>query len=287
MTGDGPPLRKSVACLGPDGFHRMSYGVWPGAERRTVICVHGLTRNGRDFDRIARALSGSMQVVCPDVVGRGKSDWLKTKAHYGVPQYASDMAHLLARLDVEEVDWIGTSMGGLIGMVLAAQAGAPIRRLVLNDVGPVIPKAALARIGQYLNVPWEFETFEGGELHLRKAHAPFGPLSDAEWRHLAEVSLVRRDDGKWLPHYDPAIAEAFNAAAASDVDLWPYYDAIACPTLVLRGADSDLLTPDIAEEMTRRGPQARLVEFGGCGHAPALMAEDQIETVAKWLHGAA
>ncbi len=169
----------------------MAYAEWGAAEAaRVVLCVHGLTRSGRDFDRLAAALAASgCRVVCPDVVGRGSSDWLEDPAGYAYPQYLADMTALIARLDVEAVDWVGTSMGGLIGMMLAAQPGTPIRRLVINDIGPFIPKAALARIGDYLGQDQSFADLEAAEAHLRTVHAPFGPLTDAQWEHLTLHSV--------------------------------------------------------------------------------------------------
>jgi pimeloyl-ACP methyl ester carboxylesterase len=275
----------SVLGLGPHGFHRVAYVEWgERAAPRTLVCAHGLTRNGRDFDRLATALADAFRVVCPDVVGRGRSDWLTQAEGYGYPQYLADMAALIARLDVLEVDWVGTSMGGLIGMMLAAQPNTPIRRLVLNDVGPFLPKAALERIAGYVGQDPRFETLEALEAYLRRVHAPFGPLPDAAWRHLAEHGHRRLPDGGFGLAYDPAIGAAFRQGV-QDVDLWSVWDAVRCPVLVLRGAESDLLSAETAAEMERRGPRARVVTFPGIGHAPALVAEDQIAVVRGWLLG--
>jgi pimeloyl-ACP methyl ester carboxylesterase len=271
--------------LGPHGFHRTRYYEWgEPSNSRLVVCVHGLTRNGRDFDALARALAPHFRVLCPDVVGRGLSDWLPNKQDYGYPLYLSDMTALMARGAVESVYWVGTSMGGLIGMMLAAQSGNPIRKLVINDVGPLVPKAALERLSMYVGKAPRFDTLEGYERYLRQVAAPFGPLSDEQWRHLAQTSSRRNDDGSLGPAYDPGIAAAF-AGPLQDVVLWPLWDAICCPTLVLRGAQSDLLLRDTASEMTRRGPRAQLKEFDGVGHAPALMAAEQIEAVRDFLVG--
>jgi pimeloyl-ACP methyl ester carboxylesterase len=277
---------RSLDCLGPHGFHRLAYWEWPGPPgARTVICAHGLTRNGRDFDTLAEALSAQRRVVCPDFPGRGQSPWLADPADYGYALYLADMAALFARLDVAEIDWVGTSMGGLVGMALAAQPGSPIRRLVINDIGPLIAKEGLARIASYVGRDPSFR--DAGELEatLRQVAASFGPLSDAQWRHLAAISTRRKPDGSLGFAYDPHIGDAFRTAPAEDVDLWSQWDAISCPTLVLRGAQSDLLRPADAEAMTRRGPKARLVEFPGIGHAPALMADDQIATIRDFLLG--
>lgn len=277
-------IARSLVCLGPHGFHRLAYWEWPGpSDARTVLCVHGLTRNGRDFDALATALSEERRVICPDIPGRGQSDWLSHPGDYGYPLYLADMAALIARLDVGEVDWIGTSMGGIIGMLLAAQSGAPIRRLVINDIGPLIAKEGVQRIGTYVGSDPSFADTAALETALRQLAAPFGPLSDAQWRHLATISTRRKPDGTVGFAYDPHIADAFRAAPPADVDLWAQWEAISCPTLVLRGAQSDVLRASDAEVMTRRGPRARLVEFAGIGHAPALMATDQIAVIRDFL----
>lgn len=283
--GAAEPTRSGqVSCLSGSGFHRMAYYEWGAADAaRTVVCVHGLTRNGRDFDTLAAALADAgYRVVCPDVAGRGASDWLSAPADYGFPQYLADMTALIARLDVAWVDWIGTSMGGLIGMMLAARPETPLRRLVINDVGPFIPKAALERIGTTLGTDPVFADMNAAEAHLRTIHAPFGALTDAQWRHLTEHSL-RPVEGGFKLRYDPMIGEAVREEPPGDVDLWPVWDAIGCPTLVLRGARSDLLLAETAEEMRGRGPGADVVAIPGCGHAPALMDERQIGIVSNWL----
>jgi pimeloyl-ACP methyl ester carboxylesterase len=277
-------MRKaSLLGLSASGFHRLAYCEWGAPDApRTLICVHGLTRNGRDFDSLAATLAQQgYRVACPDVVGRGTSDWLADPAGYGYPQMLADAAALVARLGVGQLDWVGTSMGGLIGMMLAAQPKTPIARLVINDVGPFIPKAALARIAGYLGQNPVFPDLAEAEAYIRRVHAPFGALSDTQWRHLTEHSL-RPDEGGLRLRYDPAIAQAF-AGEPEDVDLWSLWDAITIPVLLLRGAQSDLLLSETAAEMTRRGPRAELVEIPGCGHAPALMDPAQIAIIADWL----
>jgi pimeloyl-ACP methyl ester carboxylesterase len=277
---------KTLLGLGPHGFHRFHYVEWgePG-NPKVLICVHGLTRNGRDFDYLAAALEADYRVICPDVVGRGRSEWLSHKADYGYPLYLADMTALLARSGVEQVDWVGTSMGGLIGMFLAAQPGTPIRKLVMNDVGPYIPKLGLERIAAYVGKPLRFGDLAEMERYVRVIAAPFGPLSDAQWHHLTMHSARQLENDEYTFAYDPGIAEPFKAAEIQDIDLWAVWDAVHCPVLVLRGAESDVLTHADAEAMSQCGPRARLVEFTGVGHAPALMAEDQIAVVRDWLLG--
>lgn len=275
---------RSLDVDGPDRRYRMSYTVFGNDHaERTIICVHGLTRNGRDFDTLAQALAENARVVCPDVLGRGRSEWLEDPEAYAVPGYVGHMLQLIQHLGAPRIDWIGTSMGGLIGMGIASMETSPIQRLVLNDVGPFLPKEALERIGAYLGLQLVFETIDQLETHLRQIHAPFGRLTDEQWRHLATHSARTRPDGKVVLSYDPRIATPFKAGESEDVDLWPIYDAIRCPTLLIRGAESDLLPKDIALDMTRRGPKTKLVEIEGAGHAPALMDPDQIEAIRAWF----
>jgi len=313
------PRIGSIQGCSPGGFHEIFYTDWgdPQAER-VIVCCHGLTRNGRDFDFLAQRLvrgfdvvpaesrhvdsrrswfsnlwrraeapaqpraPASVRVICPDVTGRGRSEWLRDPANYGYPQYMVDMAALIARLGVAQVDWIGTSMGGLIGMFLAASPSTPIRSLVVNDVGPVLPRAALLRIADYVGRDVRFADLAALEAHLRQIHASFGPLTDLQWRHLARHGHRFHADGSYGLAYDPGIALNVRAAVR-DWDFWASWDAIACPALVLRGTQSDLLSAEVADAMSRRGPKADLASFDGIGHAPALMSSDQIETVVQWL----
>ncbi|MBI4984129.1 MAG: alpha/beta hydrolase [Rhodocyclales bacterium] len=283
--------QRRVQCLSPAGFHDMAYVEWGDPRNpRVLVCAHGLTRCGRDFDFLAQALCGEYRVVCPDVVGRGRSDWLKDKMLYGLPQYAADMTTLLARVDAESVDWLGTSMGGLIGMALAAQERSPIRRLALNDVGPVITAASVVRIGQYVGNAPRFDGFEQAVAFVRFVSAPFGDLSDAQWRQLTEHVVTTAADGKIEFRYDPGIALPFandvSADAGKHIELSPLYDAIRCPTLAIRGALSDLLTPATHQAMAERGPRARLAEMPGVGHAPMFLDAAQVAVVVEFLrHG--
>ncbi|MCX7167821.1 MAG: alpha/beta hydrolase [Rhodocyclales bacterium] len=279
-----------VKCLSAAGFHHMAYVEWgDAANPRVLVCVHGLTRCSRDFDFLAQALADDYRVVCPDVVGRGRSDWLRNKSLYDVPQYCADMTALLARLNVETVHWFGTSMGALIGMALASQPESPITRLVLNDIGPVIAAASLTRIGEYLGNAPRFDGIAQAEAFVRVVSATFGSFSDAQWRHLTVHVTRTAADGKVEFVYDPGIAQAFREAQAAsggkDIELWPLYDGISCPTLLLRGATSDLLTHDAAVQMSQRGPRAQLVEVPGVGHAPMLMDDSQVAPVRAFLLG--
>ncbi len=277
---------RDLLGLSPAGFHRIVYTDWGTAgDRPPVVCVHGLVRNGRDFDALAEALSATRRVACPDVVGRGHSDRLPHHSLYGYPQYCADMTALVARLGTAQVDWVGTSMGGLIGMMLAAQPKTPVRRLVMNDVGPYVTKAALERIAGYVTRDPSFPDLGSLETYLREIYAPFGPLTDAQWRHLARHGHRRRDDGTLGLAFDPALGTVFKDQEIEDVDMWPVWERIRCPVLVLRGARSDVLPADIASQMTERGPKATLVAFSGIGHAPPLMADDQIAVVRDWLDG--
>ena len=283
-----PCKQKFLSCLGPQGFHRIAYTEWGGEEavagRPTLVCVHGMTRNARDFDSLAAAMEDRYRVVAMDVAGRGRSDWLADYAGYGYVQYLADAAALIARLDAEAVDWVGTSMGGLIGMMLATRPGSPIRRLVLNDIGPFIPKAFLARIRGYVGSDPHFANVEGLDAHIRKIHASFGPLNDEQWRHLATHSARPLEGGGVGLAYDPAIAKAaFSPEGPEDVEMWDIWEQITCPVLVLRGAESDLLLPETVVRMAASGPGCEAVDIAGCGHAPSLMAADQIAIVRDWL----
>lgn len=273
---------KTVQCLSPAGLHNMAYKEWGDPQNPEVLlCVHGVTRVSDDFDALATAMADRYRVICPDVVGRGRSSWLTNPQFYQLPQYVSDMVTLIARLDVKQVDWFGTSMGGLIGMGVAALKDNPIRKMMLNDIGPTINFAALMRIAEYMGKEVRFPTFEAGVDYIRTIAAPFGPHSDEQWRKLAGDVLRQQKDGQWSRHYDPAIAQAFSTfteenAAQSEAALWAIYDAIQCPVLLVRGSESDLLSRETADLMTQRGPRAALTELAGIGHAPTFMQPEQI-----------
>lgn len=279
----------------------MAYWQWGNpTAAHVVVCVHGLSRQGRDFDVLAQALvaraGGALRVVCPDVAGRGQSEWLKDPMGYQVPHYAADMLALIAQLHaqapVKTLDWVGTSMGGLIGLAVCGQPGlplpVPVRRLVLNDVGPVIEWQALVRIGTYLGQTGRFASVQQAADAMWAISSSFGPHTPAQWLALSEPMVRPHPEGGVTLHYDPAIAMPFRtvtaeSAAQGEAALWQLYDAVTAQTLLLRGADSDLLSPATAQAMTQRGPRARLVEFAGVGHAPTLVATDQVTAVQGFL----
>jgi len=305
---------SSFLSLGPSGFHRIAYTEW-GDPRNShvVLCGHGLTRNRHDFDFLAASLSREFRVVCLDFAGRGDSDWLPSSEDYRFSLYERDAATLVSRVTAPRreglfdrldaalfgadrtitVDWIGTSMGGLVGMALAGRRNTPIRRLVLNDVGPMVPWSGLVRIKGYTGKTDRFATLDEAESYLREVCAPFGDLSDEQWRHLAEHSVRRLDGDVYGLNYDPEIIGVLRQGRHLDmplgarlmegVDLWSTWDAVTAPTLVLRGAESDVLTARVAAEMSRRGPRATVIEFPGVGHAPALMDLAQIDPIRAFL----
>jgi len=289
------PRLKSVQCSSPAGLHRMAYKEWGDpANPRVLVCVHGVTRVSDDFDALAGAMADRYRVVCPDVVGRGRSGHLADPRHYVVPQYVADMVTLVARVtadsESEAVDWFGTSMGGLIGMLLASFDGTPVRRLLLNDIGPTLDLAAMARIGEYIGQDLRFPGYEEGKAYVRAVSASFGPHDEAQWDKLARDVLVRLPDGQWTRHYDLNLAQPFKALtegtfAEEQAALWRAWDAIRCPTLLVRGAQSDLLSHATAEEMRARGPRPRLVEIPGVGHAPTFVQPDQIAIAREFLTG--
>lgn len=277
------PRTKSFASLSAHGFHNVVYYEWGDpASHDVVVCVHGLARNGRDFDVLAERLASRYRVLSVDMPGRGASEWLRDPNDYAFPTYLTTLTALFARANIERVGFVGTSMGGLLGMVLAAQPGTPIARLVINDVGPTLEAAALKRIGTYVGLDPRFATFAEIDAYIRKLSAPFGPLDDAQWLHLTSTNARQFSDGQWGLVYDPGIAVPFRNEAAPP-DLWPVWDLIRCPTLVTRGAESDLLSSATAQAMTERGPKANLVTFAGVGHAPTFMPGDQVASVQAFF----
>ncbi len=300
------PSLHHVFCADESGGHRMAYWQWGQADSpHVVLCVHGLTRQGRDFDVLAQTLCeqarGNIRVICPDVVGRGESDWLKDPMGYQVPAYAADMLALSGQLHAESpittLDWLGTSMGGLIGMVVCGQPQlplpVPVRRLVLNDVGPALEWQAIVRIGAYLGQAGHFDTVQEAADAMWTISQSFGPHTPEQWLALSRPMLRPVTDTSESPvrlHYDPAIAVPFGlatkeSALQGEAMLWQLYDNITAETLLVRGALSDLLSPETARAMTARGPHARLVEFAEVGHAPTFVARDQIAAVSAFLLG--
>jgi pimeloyl-ACP methyl ester carboxylesterase len=292
------PTLNFVSCPDAGLGHRMAYWQWGDANAaHTVVCVHGLTRQGRDFDVLAQALldraTAPLRVVCPDVAGRGMSDWLTDPAGYAIPSYVGDMLALLAQLKPHTLDWVGTSMGGLIGIGVCAHAqavGATVRRLVLNDVGPVLEWQSLLRIGTYLGKSMHFDSLQQAADALAVIASSFGPHTPAQWLELSRHMVKPDPAGGVQLHYDPAMALPFQQitqelALQGEAAIWDLYDAITAQTLLVRGADSDLLSPETASSMTQRGPKARLLEFAGVGHAPTFVADDQVDAVASFLLG--
>lgn len=280
-----PFRRRQLLCVTPTGLHRVAYLEWGDPrQERVLVCAHGLSRCARDFDALAAALQSHYRIASIDLPGRGESEWLKTPMEYVIPTYVNDVVTLIARLDVEHVDFVGSSLGGVIGMALAAQPAAPIRRMVVNDASPVVYASALERIGEYFGKAPDFASLDEAERYVRMVSAPFGPHTDAEWRFLTEHVVKPLPEGGFRMRYDPAIAVPYNAQRPfKDFDFWPLWDAVRCPTLVLRGEHSDVLPHAVAAEMTRRGPRAELVEFAGIGHGPTLLHADQIGVVADFL----
>jgi len=274
---------QKILTLDPHGFHHIAYTEWGDPSKPLLVCVHGLTRNGRDFDYLAERLSDAYHVVCPDVVGRGKSDWLRVKTDYGYPVYLNDISALIAKMGVEEVHWVGTSMGGIIGMLMAGIPGSPVKKLVMNDVGSFIPKAALERLGQYVGTTPSFDSLEALTAAV-KSVSPFGALTDAQWTQIAQSASKQDASGKWVFRYDPGIAETFKGAPFSDVDMRHFWNAIPCPVLVVRGDGSDLLPADTLEEMKKR-PNTQAYVVANTGHAPMLMDDAQVDAIRKFLLG--
>jgi pimeloyl-ACP methyl ester carboxylesterase len=278
------PRRLAIAGLSLHGFHRVVYYEWGAPDNpRVVVCVHGLGRNGRDFDVVGETLAPSHRVLAVDMPGRGESDWLTDPNDYVFATYLTTLTALIARSGAETVDWIGTSMGGLLGIVMAAQPKSPVARLVINDVGPAIEAAAIERIRSYFGTDPAFATYAEIAQYIRAVSAPFGSLTEAQWDHMTRTNVRQRPDGTWRLAYDPGIAVPFRNSAAP-TDLWMLWDAVRCPTLLLRGAQSDLLSAATAAQMASRGPRPAVIEFAGVGHAPMLLTPDQIDPVVRFLH---
>ena len=273
---------ERLTCKGSYGVHQLVYSCWGDLDNPPILCLHGLTRNRRDFDTLANVLAQNYQVICLDIVGRGESDWLPNARDYDYPVYIEDILILLAHLKIKTVDLLGTSMGGLIGMWLAACPHSPVRRLILNDIGPWVPQVGLMRIAQYLlQPPVHFTSMEEVETYVRKVHAQFGLLTTEQWRELAQHSVKSLPEGGYRLTYDPKIAWPFKEI--KEINLWSVWEQIRCPVLLLWGEHSDLLSTDIIEQMKIIHPTMEVVTVPHTGHAPALKNAEQIQIIQKWL----
>lgn len=302
------PRLNFVNCMSPAGIHRMAYREWGDpANGRVLLCVHGLSRNGNDFDEVAKAMSDEYRVVCPDIAGRGASDFLVNPASYVVPQYVSDITTLLARLQPQSLDWLGTSMGGLIALAFSAVVGTKhaaiaaagnsalpkttglsLGKLILNDVGPAIELASIERIAGYVGLPLQFDSFEAAVNHMKTNAASFGPLSDEQWVAFTKAAMVQKGQ-VWTQHYDLAIAQAFASLKdekmlkAGEAMLWRAFEALQCPILLIRGERSDLLSKTTAEQMQARNKHLQMIEIPETGHAPSLLPQPQVQAVRQFL----
>ena len=275
---------QTVRCRNQRGSHLLTYYEWGDPENdRVLLCVHGLARTGRDFDHMAGALQDRYRVVCPDMVGRGHSEWLPVKADYNYPQYLRDMLTLIAQLRPARLDWLGTSMGGMTGMILAAQGDNPIHKLVLNDVGAVLAGETVKYLQAWFGEEQHFANLDEVESYCRGIYKPFGDLTDVEWREIAENTVRPAPDGGYVLHYDPAIADNVKTLEAKDYAVWEVWDAIQAPVLLIHGKESTVLTQATVTEMLQRGPSTDLIEWPGIGHAPTLTREEQIAPIREWL----
>lgn len=276
--------KKSFLSLSSAGFHKVSYFEWGSVTaERTVICCHGLTRNARDFDFLAEQLSANLRIICPDLIGRGDSDWV-TDAHlYNQAQYLIDMTALIARLEVDSITWLGTSLGGLLGMYLASQDNSPITSLILNDVGPVVPRSAIARIAKYAGNDNVFQDLDAAEQYMRRIFASGESLSDEIWKNLTLHSVKQQSNGSYILAYDPKVSSSMFKFWFTGIHLWPIWERIKCPVLILWGAESDILLSETIERMGRSGPQIDVVKIPNCGHAPSLMTQAQVDIISRWL----
>lgn len=281
------PIIKEFSCNLPNAeSHKISYAEW-GSGDKLLICVHGLTRNGRDFDWLAEALSSNYRVICPDMPGRGKSDWLKNPLLYNNNYYVEVVKALVASLGYSQVDWVGTSMGGLMGMIATATTPKLIRKMVLNDIGPYISADGMRRIATYIKDEVKFADKTAAEKRMKEIFAPFGISDENIWQRMFEYGLRQREDGSWSFNHDPKLGAAFkdkdgNIIPLQEFDLWRIWEAIKIPVFVLRGETSDILSREVAERMQQR-PGTEFKEFAGYGHVPPLMNEEQIGVVKRFL----
>lgn len=280
--------QKSLLSINPLGFHKIAYTEWGNVPtNKTILCMHGLTRNGRDFDYLAENLNGSYRVVCPDLAGRGASDKLHNHHFYNQVQYATDLTALIARLDVQSLIWVGTSLGGALGMYLAAQPNTPIKALVLNDIGPLISKIGLTRISKYAKQDHTFVSLDDAEKFFRNIYNTTEQITDEQWRHLTECSVTKLNNGQYTLAYDPEVATAIHKWWIPDINLWSLWSKIKCPVLVIRGEKSDILLRETTDQMKLIWPKTTVFEIPDCGHAPMLMTKDQLEIIQNWLRSLA
>lgn len=273
--------QKFLLGINPLGFHKIAYTDW-GDSPKIIICMHGLTRNGRDFDYLAENLSNNYRIICPDLPGRGASEKFNNPRFYNQAQYAADATSLIARTNAQSIIWIGTSLGGALGMYLASLQNTPIKALVLNDIGPVISKIGISRISKYANKELIFATMDDVENYLRRAYNTSEEVTDEQWRQLAKSSVYKLD-GQYTLAYDPNAGNGLRKWWIGDIKLWSWWSKIQCPVLVLRGARSDILLPETVARMQTEGPDTTVFEIPGCGHAPMLMTRDQIDMIQNWL----
>ena len=280
------PRHGTYKGLGPAGYHELHYVEWGRRNAaRTIVCAHGYSGNARDFDFIARELSADARVICIDVAGRGDSAWLASPLQYHFGQFLADIRSLLAHLKVKEVDWIGTSMGGLLGMMLASQPSSPVRRLVMNDVGAFLPIDALQAISRNLEAPASFATLEAVEAHMRHTHRDWSAISDAQYRELA-IHGSREIEGGYRLHFDPAIARVARPIPFTPgLFFWDAWYRVRCPVLLLRGVNSDVFPESVADTMLEVKPAARVIEIAACGHVPSLMCPEETAIVGNFLRG--
>lgn len=279
------PVSKRVRCLNPDGFHNLNYYTWskPKKKCETLMCVHGLTRNGRDFDYFARGVIDDYQVVCPDVVGRGESDWLINAQAYNYDQYTKDIVTLIGRIGVDTLKWVGTSMGGVIGMMLASLPNSPIKKLVLNDIGPYIAAKQSERVQSYVGVLPQFPNLKQARSYIERIYSTFGNLTDDQWQHLTEHSFYKNPEGMYKRKYDPGIALGLKDRTVSDINLWPNWANIRCPVMLIWGENSDYVSSEMVDKMRKIKPDTEVVFMPGVGHAPALMDAPTINKIKDFL----
>ena len=276
---------QTVTSCSIGGLHHLSYSDWGDQDNpHVLVCAHGLTRNKHDFDLLASRLAPQRRVICFDLPGRGNSDWLTNKLAYDYNQYVIDAMIILSRIGVKQVDWLGTSMGGILGLLISASNKTPIKRLILNDVGPLIPKQALIRIADYVGQQPSFDNTDQLEEYMREIYAGFGNLSDEQWQHILKYGQRHLDNGHFTLNYDPGLSQAFNKKPQEDINLWPIWQSIKQPTLIIRGEHSDLLSSTTVEEMLQSNTKAQQVVIPDAGHAPALMSENEFNIIDQWLN---